>query len=73
MAHPPRPPSFDHGVISALWAVALGFFIWAFMIAGGVSNGLSVIVAALATFFIFLFVRLRGEDEPKRPPRRNPE
>ena len=61
-----RPPSIDHGVISFVWAFVLGILLWAFMLAVGISQGTSVIVAALAAGGIFLFVRLYGEDEPRR-------
>jgi hypothetical protein len=63
----PRPPSIDHGVVSFLWAVGLGAYIYFGLLAVGVSSGTSVIFAALAAFGIFLFVRVFGEE---RPPRR---
>jgi hypothetical protein len=53
-----RPPSIDHGIISFIWALVLGVLLWAF------------IVAALAGCAIFLYVRLYGEEEPRR--RRTP-
>jgi hypothetical protein len=61
-----RPPSIDHGVISFVWALALAVFIWAGLLAVGVSNITAVIVALAAGCGIFLFVRLYGEDEPRR-------
>ena len=61
-----RPPSIDHGVISFVWAFVLGILLWGFMLAVGISQGTSVIVAALAAGGIFLYVRLYGEDEPRR-------
>jgi hypothetical protein len=65
-----RPPSIDHGVISFVWAFVLGVLLWAFMLAVGVSKPTSFIVAAVAACAIFLYVRLYGEDEPRR--RRRP-
>jgi hypothetical protein len=62
--HPPRPPSIDHGVISLLWALGLGVYIWAGLLAVGVSGATSVIVAAVACFLIFVYVRVYGADEP---------
>ena len=62
--HVPRPPSFDHGVISAVWAVALGAFIYFGSVAVGVSGGTAFIFSALAAFGIFLFVRVFGEETP---------
>jgi hypothetical protein len=66
MPHMPRPPSFDHGVISLLWAVGFGAFIYFGSLAVGVSSGSAFIFAALAAFGIFLFVRIFGEETPPR-------
>ena len=62
-----RLPAIDHGVVSFLWAVGLGAFIYFGMVAVGVSGGVSFITAAVSAFFIFLFVRLYGEDKPVSP------
>ncbi len=61
-----RPPSIDHGVISFVWAFALGVLVWAFMLGIGISKATSFIVAAVAVCAIFLYVRMYGEDEPRR-------
>ena len=61
-----RPPSIDPGVTSFLWALALGVYIWAGLLAVGVSKPTSFIVAAVAAFGIFLAVRVFGEEEPRR-------
>jgi hypothetical protein len=66
MPHPPRPPSVDHGIVSFLWAIGLGAFVWAGLLAVGVSQPTSVILGALSAGAIFLFVRMQGEDEPRR-------
>jgi hypothetical protein len=68
----PRPPSFDRGVTSFLWAIALGAYIYYGSLAVGVSSGSAFIFAALSAFAIFIFVRVNGEDTPPRryPPRR---
>ena len=68
--HVPRPPSIDHGIISFLWAAFLGLFIWLGLVAVGVSNATAFILGVVAGFGIFLFVRLYGEDEIRRPGRR---
>jgi hypothetical protein len=68
--HPPRPPSVDHGVVSFLWAFWLAVFIWAGLLAVGVSDSTSVIIGAVAGFLIFVYVRIYGEDEPRRQVRR---
>ena len=60
-----RPPSIDHGVISFVWAVVLGLFIYFGLAAVDIiGKGPAAVFAALAAFFICLFVRLRGEDDP---------
>jgi hypothetical protein len=59
----PRPPSFDHGVISFVWAVAFGLFIWAGLLSVGVPKATAVLLAIVAGFLIFLYVRVYGEEE----------
>jgi hypothetical protein len=66
MPHVPRPPSVDHGVISFLWGVGLGAYIYFGSLAVGVSSGTAFIFAALSAFAIFLYVRIFGEDTPPR-------
>jgi hypothetical protein len=61
-----RPPSIDHGVLSFVWAFVLGLLLWLFMLGIGISKATSFIVAAVAGCAIFLYVRLYGEDEPRR-------
>jgi hypothetical protein len=67
-----RSPSVDHGVQSLLWAVVFFLFLWFGMLAVGVSQGTSFILAIVLGALIFLFVRLFGEDELARPPDRLP-
>jgi hypothetical protein len=69
MPHPPRPPSIDHGVVSFLWAFWLAVFIWAGLLAVGISQPTAVIVGGVAGFLIFVYVRIYGEEEPRRPRR----
>ena len=59
----PRPPSFDHGVISFVWALMLGLFIWAGLLSVGVSKATAILLAVVAGFLIFLYIRLYGEEE----------
>ncbi len=66
MDHLPRPPSFDHGVISLLWGFGLGLFIWLGLLAIGISGATSFILAAVAGAGIFLYVRIFGEEELRR-------
>ncbi len=65
-----RPPSIDRGVTSFFWGFGLGLFLWLGMLSIGVSGGTALIFAAVSAFAIFLFVRLYGGDEPRRPRRR---
>ena len=60
-----RPPSIDPGLTSFLWALFLGAFIWAGLLAIGVGQGTALILALLSFGAIFLFVRLYGEDSPR--------
>jgi hypothetical protein len=55
-----RSPSIDRGVTSFLWALLFAVFIWLGGRAIGISQAMSMLAAAVAGFFIFLFVRLRG-------------
>jgi hypothetical protein len=75
MPHVPRPPSVDHGVISLLWAVGFGAFIYFGSLAVGVSSGTAFIFSGLSAFGIFLFVRIFGEEVPpqRRATRRRPQ
>jgi hypothetical protein len=66
MPHMPRPPSIDHGVISFLWGIGLGAYIYFGSLAVGVSSGTAFIFAALGAFAIYLLVRIYGEDTPPR-------
>ena len=61
--HVPRPPAFDHGVISFVWALLLGLFVWAGLLSVGVSKATAILLAIVAGFLIFLYVRLFGEEE----------
>ena len=62
MPHLPRPPSVDHGVVSFLWALVFGLFLWGGMSAVGISSATAFIIAAVAAFGIFVFVRVYGDD-----------
>jgi hypothetical protein len=65
-----RPPSVDQGVQAGLWGIGLGIVIWLGMLSFGVSGATAFVMAALAAAAIFFYVRLFGEDEPQRSPRR---
>ena len=67
--HPPRPPSIDRGVVSFIWAVLLGAYVWAGLLAIGITQATAAIIGAVSAGAIFLFVRIYGEEEPQRPTR----
>jgi hypothetical protein len=57
-----RLPSIDKGVIAFLWALFFGLYIWLGGIAVGVNKGSAFLIAVVAAFGIFFFVRIYGED-----------
>jgi hypothetical protein len=61
-----RPPSIDPGVTSFLWALFFGLFIWAGLLAIGISQGTALVIGLLSFGGTFLFVRLQGGDDPVR-------
>jgi hypothetical protein len=60
-----RPPSIDKGVTSFLWALGLGLFLWLGMLSVGVAGGTAFVLAAVAGFGIFFYVRIYGEERPR--------
>jgi len=64
-----RLPSFDPGTTAGFWALGFGLYVFLGLLALGISVGTSFVVALVATGLIFLYVRLYGEDEIRRPPR----
>jgi len=64
-----RLPSFDPGTTAGLWALGFGLYVFLGLLAIAISAGTSFVVALVATGLIFLYVRLYGEDEIRRPPR----
>jgi hypothetical protein len=64
---PMRLPAFSHGVTSFLWALGLAVFIWLGGMSVGMSRATAVVVAAVSGCAIFLYVRIYGEDDPRRP------
>jgi hypothetical protein len=61
-----RLPALDHEIVSLVWAIVLGAFIYFGSLAVGVQAGTAFVVSGISAFFIFLFVRYRGEDRPGR-------
>jgi hypothetical protein len=70
-----RPPSVDKGVSAFFWALGFFLYLWLGMIAIGVSKGTALVLSAVASGAIFLYIRLYGEDratraQPAPPPTR---
>jgi len=58
-----RLPSIDPGVRAFLWALFLGLYVWAFLLAIGIEKGTSTVLGLLSFGGIFLLVRIFGGDE----------
>ena len=58
-----RLPSIDPGVRAFLWALFLGLYVWAFLLAIGIDKGTSTVLGLLSFGGIFLLVRIFGGDE----------
>jgi hypothetical protein len=63
--HRPNPPSIDPGVMAFLWALLLAVFIYFGLKAIGTSGATAIVFALLGFAGIWLFVRLRGEHDPR--------
>lgn len=65
--HPPRPPALNHTLISAVWAVALGAFVWVGLLSVELTSRLaSLIIGIFAGIGIFFFVLIYGDQERHR-------
>ena len=62
-----RPPAIAPGVAAFLWALVLSLIILFGMLAIGVEAATAFILSAVAAGAIFLFVRIYGEERPRRP------
>ena len=58
-----RPPSIDQGVQAGVWAVVFGLVLFFGMLALGIERVTTLVFSVVAAGAIFLFVRLRGEDD----------
>jgi len=62
-----RVPAIDHGIISFIWALVFGLFIWIGGSAVGFGSAVTFIVGCVVGVLSFVFVRVYGEDEVRRP------
>jgi hypothetical protein len=65
-----RPPSISHGVISFIWALVFGVYVWLGGVAVGVSGGTAFIFGAVIGFLVYILVMVYGTTEPRRRARR---
>jgi hypothetical protein len=61
-----RAPSIDKGVQAFLWAIFFFLYLFLGMLAIGIAKGNALIFSALAGFGIFLYVRIFGEETPRK-------
>jgi purine-cytosine permease-like protein len=60
-----RMPSIDRGVQSFIWAVVFFLVLYFGMLAIAISKGTAFVLSLVAGFLVFLFVRTRGDDDPR--------
>jgi len=58
-------PSIDRGVQSFIWAVVFFLVLYLGMVAIAISKSTALIISLVAGFLVFLFVRTRGENDPR--------
>ena len=61
----PRMPSIDRGVQSFIWAVVFFLVLYFGMLAIAISKGTAFVLSLVAGFLVFVFVRTRGDDDPR--------
>ena len=59
-----RMPSIDRGVQSFIWALVLFLYLYFGMVLIAVPHGTAFAISLLVGFFVFLYVRTRGGDDP---------
>ncbi len=65
-----RSPSHDRGVTSFIWTLVFFVFMYFGMVLIQIAKGTALVVALAASIAIFVFVRLRGGDQPSPRPDR---
>ena len=60
-----RLPSIDRGVQSFIWAVVFFLVLYFGMLAIAISKGTAFVLSLVAGFLVFVFVRTRGDDDPR--------
>jgi len=57
-----RAPALGRETSAIVWGVGLGFYVWVFALAVGVTMAVSVIAAILSAAVVFFAVLLFGDD-----------
>ena len=57
-----RSPSFDHGLVSGIWAVFFFLIMFFGAVAVDVDTPTALIGSAVAAAAIFFFIRFRGQE-----------
>ena len=65
-----RMPAISHGVVSFVWALVFGVYIWLGAVAIGVTGATAFILGAVIGFLVYIVVLVYGAAEPRRQPRR---
>ena len=60
-----RMPSIDRGVQSFIWAVVFFLVLYFGMLAIAIAKGTAFVLSLVAGFLVFVFVRTRGDDDPR--------
>jgi hypothetical protein len=63
-------PAISHGVVSFVWALVFGVYIWLGAVAIGVTGATAFILGAVIGFLVYIVVLVYGAAEPRRQPRR---
>ena len=61
-----RAPSIDQGVHAFVWSVVFFLYMWLGALAIEVPGGVAFVVSLVVAAAIFLFVRVRGGNDPAR-------
>jgi hypothetical protein len=61
-----RAPSIDQGVHAFAWSVVFFLYMWLGALAIDVPGGIAFVLSLVAAGAIFLFVRTRGGNDPRR-------
>jgi putative flippase GtrA len=60
-----RSPSVDRGVQSFIWAVVFFLVLYLGMVAIAISKATAFVLSIVVAFLVFLFVRTRGDPDPR--------